>query len=1088
MDFSQQSNSFSQFSGNTLPGLNSQFSLQAGSLQDPLNLAGGSSLLASSANATQLNAFTTNPLTPVNRKLSLALTGGLQNWQQGSYGLGGQPEHEFRAPTGFGVTASQRGDEFGSAVATGDFNGDGYMDLAVGSPNEDAPRYGEDQGVAYDDLLTGSGMVSVIYGSASGLSATAGPGNQILQVQGTSQFGYDLASGDFNDDGHTDLAVATDGGSAHIIYGSKQGLDEQSRMTGGRGQSLAVGDFNRDGLDDLAIGNPSKADKDGHRNAGSVSVYYSYSMTDVVTGTEIGFSSPEDWSQDSQAILGAAEGDKDGDFSNFPGKNVNPEFDSDNFGFSLASGDFNGDGADDLAIGVPGEQLNAPGGAVNVIYGSEFGLTYVGNQFWDQNGTEGSQFDLVGGVEGGDQFGYALEAGDFNRDGIEDLAVGVPGEDSDSGAVSIIYGHKNIGLTKAGNQLIDQNTPGIRGGKENNDRFGATLAASDFNNDGAVDLVVGVPVEGDGRTRGGAVSILYGTNSGFGGFDDLLQQNYLPGNDFKDGDLFGAALTAGDFNGDGSNDLAIGAPGEKVSDSAVYNHAGMVNVLYGRRFFPYIGVTTEDTLLQENQSNSARFTFNSSNPVRQSLPVTLQSVGTAKLGVDFSVSGASVNGDLITVTFPENFNGVSSVGFEVLPINDAIFDPNETIRFNVVKGAGYIVGESNQNSLTIQDDDFPVVDTLVDENDGNFTAGDVSLREAIWAAGNEQTINFAPNLVGTIVLDSQLVIEQTLTINGNGADRLSVSGNNTSRVFEIRLGANVGINGLTIRNGAAMGDSGGGIANYGNLTLSNSIVSDNIATYGGGIHNTSTGILNLDNSTLKNNRATQEGGGILNESGNVNITWSTLDSNTSGQNGAGVANIGTLRITNSTLSNNRTGRGWNGGALYQELGSTTLINSTISGNESGYGGGIRQTGGYITINFSTIANNTAMGGGGIHRHLAYGTTTIGNSIIAGNRMLYNLSSDVYGNFNSQGYNLISDITGSSGFGGNGDQVGYGIDAKLGPLNNNGGPTRTHALLPGSPANDAFNANFGRFSPSGTDQRGKIRLPRGQWDIGAFESN
>jgi hypothetical protein len=567
-----------------------------------------------------------------------------------------------------------------------------------------------------------------------------------------------------------------------------------------------------------------------------------------------------------------------------------------------------------------------------------------------------------------------------------------------------------------------------------------------------------------------------------------LQQNYLPNNDLKDGDLFGAALAAGDFNGDGSNDLAIGVPGEKVSNSAVYNHAGMVNVLYGRRLFPYIGVTTEDTLLQENQSNSARFTFSSSNPISKSLPVTLQSVGTAKLGVDFSVSGASVNGDLITVTLPESFNGVSSVGFEVMPINDAIFDPNETIRFNVVKGAGYLVGGSNQTSLTIQDDESLVVDTLVDENDGNFTAGDVSLREAIWVAGNEQTINFAPNLVGTIALDSQLVIEQTLTINGNGADRLSVSGNNTSRVFEIRPGANVGINGLTIRNGAAMGDSGGGIANYGNLTLRNSIVSDNIATYGGGIRNASTGILNLDNSTLKNNRATQEGGGIWNDSGNVNITWSTLDSNTSGQNGAGVANIGTLRITNSTLSNNRTGRGWNGGALYQELGSTTLINSTISGNEAGYGGGIRQIGGDITINFSTIANNTAMGGGGIHRHLAYGTTTIGNSIIAGNRMLYNLSSDVYGNFNSQGYNLISDITGSSGFGGNGDQVGYGIDAKLGPLNNNGGPTRTHALLPGSPAIDAFNANFGRFSPSGTDQRGKIRLPRGQWDIGAFESN
>ncbi len=113
----------------------------------------------------------------------------------------------------------------------------------------------------------------------------------------------------------------------------------------------------------------------------------------------------------------------------------------DNFGASLAVGDFDGDGKDDLAIGVPGEDIGniASAGAVNILYGTNNGLTVTGDQIWHQD---------IDGVEGGseafDNFGASLAVGDFDGDGKDDLAIGVPGEDIgnivSAGAVNIIYG------------------------------------------------------------------------------------------------------------------------------------------------------------------------------------------------------------------------------------------------------------------------------------------------------------------------------------------------------------------------------------------------------------------------------------------------------------------------------------------------------------------------------------------------------------------------------------------------------------------------------------------------------------------------
>jgi disulfide bond formation protein DsbB len=185
---------------------------------------------------------------------------------------------------------------------------------------------------------------------------------------------------------------------------------------------------------------------------------------------------------------------------------------NDSFGDALARGDFNGDGEEDLAVGVPFEDIDgiSGAGAVNVLYGSGSGLTDVGDQLWHQD-TPGIQ----GTAEAFDDFGRALASGDFNGDGVEDLAVGVRFENIDgitnAGAVNVLYGSGG-GLTDVGDQLWHQDSPGILGAAESSDLFGRALASGDFDGDGADDLAVGVPGEDiDGTLSAGAVNVLYGT-------------------------------------------------------------------------------------------------------------------------------------------------------------------------------------------------------------------------------------------------------------------------------------------------------------------------------------------------------------------------------------------------------------------------------------------------------------------------------------------------------------------------------------------------------------------------------------------------
>ena len=403
--------------------------------------------------------------------------------------------------------------DHGYSLAGGNFDGNGSSDLAIG-----VPGFAED-----------SGTINVLYGKSSGLSIqnqqiwNQKPQNIRGEFEKFDRFGSALIVGDFNGDKKDDLAIGAhlenineilrrNEGAVNVLYGSQTGLSsknnqmwlQSSRGIKGKaeiddffGYSLGAGDFNGDGRDDLAIGVIGEdIENVSAEDAGAVNVIY---------GSRTGLSSENNqiWHQNSLGIKGNAEA-------------------GDEFGNSLGVGDFNGDGRDDLAIGVIGENIEnvsaANAGAVNVIYGSRAGLSSKNNQIWHQD-----SLGIKGNAEAYDEFGNSLGVGDFNGDGYDDLAIGVPGEGIENasawnaGAVNVIYGSSD-GLTAKNNQIWHQDSLNVAGAPETNDNFGYSLGVSDFNNDGFVDLAIGVLGEKiDGHRGNGAVNVLYGSSSGLTG-------------------------------------------------------------------------------------------------------------------------------------------------------------------------------------------------------------------------------------------------------------------------------------------------------------------------------------------------------------------------------------------------------------------------------------------------------------------------------------------------------------------------------------------------------------------------------------------
>ena len=382
-----------------------------------------------------------------------------------------------------------------------------------------------------------------------------------------------------------------------------------------------------------------------------------------------------------------------------------------------------------------------------------------------------------------------------------------------------------------------------------------------------------------------------------------------------------------------------------------------------------------------------------------------------------------------------------------------------------------------------------IVDTTVDENDGDYNFGDLSLREAIVLANalpGMDTITFDASLSGdTITLSlGELDITDDTTIQGLGSGLLTIDANLTSRIFDLDDGdsshhLDVQLTGLTLTRGNSS-SPGGAIHSRESLTLSHSVVSGSQSTnQGGGIYArvADGATTEITDSIITGNSivTTFRGGGGLSlradAGGSITIARSTIATNTSDGNfpiGGGarvIAEAGaTATISDSTFSGNQAistfGSGSYGGGLHLlSRGATTVSGVTISGNSSEDGVGglavVTSVGGSAQILSSTITANTGATSGGVHSFLFGGSVSLENTIVAGNTGV--TAADIAGSLGAR-FSLVGDNTGATITDVQGNQIGTGgapIDAMLDPtLADNGGPTLTHTLLAGSPALDA----------------------------------
>ena len=324
---------------------------------------------------------------------------------------------------------------------------------------------------------------------------------------------------------------------------------------------------------------------------------------------------------------------------------------------------------------------------------------------------------------------------------------------------------------------------------------------------------------------------------------------------------------------------------------------------------------------------------------------------------------------------------------------------------------------------------------------------------------------------GTIILTAEITIVADTTIDGSG-QTVTISGNDTVRVFTVNAGVILSLNKVNIVHGYAASGSGGGIANNGSIIVTNSTFSDNYGyADGGGLYNGGTAA--VIESIFTRNGAHYAGGAIY--------------------NGAGA-----LTVTNSTLAGN--GVAYGGGGIYNHDGTVIVSGSTLSGHAAEAGGAI-SNGGTLIVSNSTFFGNRAPGfdgGGGIYN---YGTATVTNSTLAGNTAdssrgagiqndgTITLKNTIVGN-SQEGMNCYGGIVDGGGNLSYPDTTcpGINLDPKLGTLNNNGGPTKTMSLMPGSAALDsAVDAVCAAPPVKNLDQRGITRRQGAHCDIGAFEA-
>lgn len=508
--------------------------------------------------------------------------------------------------------------------------------------------------------------------------------------------------------------------------------------------------------------------------------------------------------------------------------------------------------------------------------------------------------------------------------------------------------------------------------------------------------------------------------------------------------------------------------------------------------------------------------------------ITVAGPGSFSATPTFDSADSAVNATTITATYSFTPPGGSWDGGD---------GGTYTLRIatnEVLDTAGQAVNPGPFGSFAVV---IPQTFVVINTND----AGAGSLRQALLNAntftGTNDTIVFSPlfNTAQAINLTGgEIPITDSVTIVGPGSKLLSVNGaagaSATNRIFNVNGPGtlDVAISGVKLSGGNVNAGGGGAILTQDeNLTLTDVTVTANVSTIsGGGIRQNGVGTITLVNSTLSGNNATGGGGGIYSAaSATVNVQGSTISGNTASVNGGGLyidsngtANIqdstisgntaasdgggiyfflgGGLTMTNSTLSGNKATNGIGGGMYFFGTATIfTIANTTISGNESGLSGGgivLPAFGGVANIRNSTITLNNSkvttagQGGGGIARTSGGGVVSLTSTVVAGNTNANFPDLLMSGNTVTANQSAIGVADGLT-ITGTGNKTGTAaapLNAMLGPLTNNGGPTLTHSPLTNSPL---LNSGSNPVPALGTDQRG-VTFTRdfGGPDIGAVE--